>query len=108
MRTEILLLPDGHRRIHTIDSSISCTAYDCGAALPWSGEASFEKTEAKARIRWGKEEKDQCGIECVRGNGEPVLIAASPNTNLLEPKTSIPAIVYSIRPGVKQGVLGLR
>lgn len=81
--TKLSLLSNGHRRTHTIKSSISCLAYDCGFAIPEEDCAT------------------SCLARCINGNGEKTVINASPNTNLMHPKTVIPAVRYVIEPGIQ-------
>ncbi len=42
--TRIVLLPKGHRRIHTINSRFSCKAFDCGFAIPCNTNLMDPKT----------------------------------------------------------------
>lgn len=83
--TKILLLPGGHRRTHIIKSSIFSQAYDCGFAIPEPCD-----------------EQGSYQLRCVCGGGIRRLIYASPNTNLIAPKTVIPAVEYAIKPGTQR------
>ncbi len=83
----------GHCRIHTVDSVVCCTAYDCGFALP--AEACTGDAHGNEAIMRGKE--DYCRVSGVGGRGE--ILVPNPNTNLIFPKTKIPMAVYEIHPG---------
>jgi hypothetical protein len=78
---------------HTITSKIACTAYACGFAIPRDApdyREAFNDTCANILTKNG-------GCEISGGPG--LIIEASPNTNLLYPRTSIPAVKYSIEAG---------
>lgn len=78
---------------HTITSKIACTAYACGFAIPRDApdyREAFNDTCANILTKIG-------GCEISGGPG--LIIEASPNTNLLHPRTSIPAVKYSISAG---------
>lgn len=79
VRSEIIPVSGGHRRIHTIDSDYDCIAYDSGFAEPV--------------------EENSCTAECLRGKGEPTVIYPAPNTNLVCPKTKIPSVKYTVCKG---------
>lgn len=104
--TQITLLPSGHRRTHTIESSISCVAYDCGFAIPdVKNIKEIEPSEKKddegkwIEISFGKNTLENYLLKSKSGKGIGKVINASPNTNLLHQKTVIPAIQYAIEPG---------
>ena len=83
----------GYTLRHTITSKIACTAYACGFAIsrdaPGYREA-FNNNCANILTDSGG---------CEVGGGPGLIIEASPNTNLLHPRTSIPAVKYSIAVG---------
>lgn len=85
IKTEIHLLPDGHRRTHRITSGISCRVYDLGFAVPDHAEQCPERQL----------------VRCRSGNGQDVLLEPSPNTSLLYPKTVIPGIAYEVKKGTQ-------
>lgn len=89
----------GHIRIHEIESSFGCTAYDCGFSVEKFTSGYEQKAEGKeASVLW---EKQGCTV-C--GNGpeaKGVVIEADPNTNVLYPNASIPAVAYRIPKGKK-------
>ena len=90
---------EGHRRVHEIESAYGCTVYDCGFSVEKFTEGYEQKAEgAGAFVRF----RDM-GCE-VRGNGpkaKGVVIEADPNTNVLYPNGSIPAVAYRVEKGEK-------
>ncbi len=90
---------EGHRRVHEIESAYGCSVYDCGFSVEKFTEGYEQKAEgAGAFVRF----KDM-GCE-VRGNGpkaKGVVIEADPNTNVLYPNGSIPAVAYRVEKGEK-------
>lgn len=94
VETKITFTNNGHTREHTVNSNVACKAYDCGFAVSTSEEAYGEAvTDNMARISTSK------SICCVSGSQGKV-IAASPNTNIVNPTASIPAVVYDIPQGI--------
>ena len=98
--TRIVLLPKGHRRIHTINSRFPCKAFDCGFAIPCNKETRKELLENEGVVsvyngRTGYQAR------CVGEKGKGFLIHAAPNTNLMDPKTVIPSVVYEISEGTQ-------
>lgn len=82
--TTIIPTEWGHRRAHSIESSLECVAYDCGFAIP-----AQQVEEAGGR----------CEVRCVSSSGvegETVSFACEPNSNLMSPKTVIHAVKYQI------------
>ncbi len=90
---------EGHRRVHEIESAYGCTVYDCGFSVEKFTEGYEQKAEgAGAFVRF-----KAMGCE-VRGNGAKargVVIEADPNTNVLYPNGSIPAVAYRVEKGEK-------
>lgn len=80
VHTEIIPTEEGHRRIHTIESEYECKAYDAGFALP------ITKPEG-------------CTVKSLTGDGVFQLLKPDPNTNLINSKTVIPMVVYTIHKG---------
>ena len=98
VRTEIEMAERGHRRRHIITSAVDCQAWDCGFALPDVGQEMEPGGEADSgRVDSGKGQR--LVVRCMAGEGRPALIKASPNTNLLTPRTVIPAVCFPIRRG---------
>ncbi|MDL2301074.1 DUF2264 domain-containing protein [Lachnospiraceae bacterium OttesenSCG-928-D06] len=83
----------GHIRRHMVTSEFDCIAYDCGFALPWDTEGyEAEADDEGAVIRY----KD--GFCTVKG-GPGKVIQTQPNANLVNPRTAIPMVQYSILAG---------
>ena len=94
--TELIPTPWGHTRTHTVESSIACTAYDCGFAVP-----KFSHGFAAAEDGNQAEAHNDAARCVVRGTaGQGVIINAAPNTNLYDPNTVIPAVRYEIPVGM--------
>lgn len=90
---------DGHRRVHEIESSYGCTVYDCGFSVKKFTDGYEENVEgATAMVRFS-----DMGCQ-VLGKGpqaKGVVIESDPNTNVLYPNGSIPAVAYRIEKGKK-------
>lgn len=80
INVETTLIPteDGHIRKHKIESEFECVAYDCGFALPDSDDMVVE------------------------GEGECVTIKCAPNTNLINPYTTMKAVKYAVKEGITE------
>lgn len=95
MTTELIPTEWGHIRSHTIESTIACTAYDCGFAVPKFAPgftAAAEGGHATAQ-------NDNCSCTVQGAAGEGFLVNAYPNTNVYDPNTVIPAVKYKIPVG---------
>ncbi|MGN0906301.1 MAG: DUF2264 domain-containing protein [Bullifex sp.] len=92
IRTEIRLTEKGHLRIHEIESSVSCTAYDCGFAVCNDGTTVIEEENGTIKIT----NRDR--YASVKG-GKVSFIKASPNTSVAYRNSVIPCAVYEIKPG---------
>ncbi|MFJ5761547.1 hypothetical protein ACIQAA_21045 [Neobacillus sp. NPDC093182] len=57
-------------------------------------EVSLNKQESFARLPWGAS-----GIRSIYGNGQPDVVYPNANTNLLNPRTVIPTVKGSLKPG---------
>ncbi len=90
---------EGHLRIHEIESSFDCTAYDCGFSVEKFTAGYEQKAEgSRAAVQY-----DHMGC-MVSGSGpeaKGMVIEADPNTNVLYPNGSIPAVSYRIEKGKK-------
>lgn len=93
--TELVPTAWGHTRTHTVESSIACTAYDCGFAVP-KFAAGFAQSAAGSEAE-AKNAACRCVVKGAAGQG--VVINAAPNTNLYDPNTVIPAVRYEIPVG---------
>ena len=69
---ETVLTPtkDGHIRKHTVECDDEYVAYDCAFALPDGASGD------------------------IKGDGESLVVACEPNTNLINPRTSMGAVKY--------------
>ena len=87
----------GHSRIHEIESEYDCTAYDCGYSVRKFTEGYEQKAEGpRAQVRY---RQMGCTVTGQGPQAEGVVIEADPNTNVLYPNGSIPAVAYRIRKG---------
>ncbi len=94
---ETTIIPDenGHTRYHKITSEIECYAYDTGFAV-----ASRDEDKTWDKIDGNKAIVENVFSSCsVSGGGEAVILDNSPNTNVLYPRTRMPAVKYLIRKG---------
>lgn len=97
--TTVIPEEEGHKRIHEIESSYDCTAYDCGFSVKKFTNGYEQKTEdAKALVQY---EDMGCIVSGKGPEAKGVVIEADPNTNVLYPNGSIPAIAYRIEKGKK-------
>ena len=96
IEVETVLIPcaGGHRREHTVRSSIACTAYDCGFAVPCF-VPGYAQT-AEGGVATAQNATQSCTVQ---GEGEAIVLNAWPNTNLYNTNTKIPAVKYDIAPG---------
>lgn len=85
---------------HTITSKFACTAYGCGFAVP----RDFPEYEANFNNECANIFTNLDGVirGCEVSGGPGLIIDASPNTNLLYPRTAIPAVKYNIEVGENQ------
>lgn len=92
--TEIRPNECGHIRTHTITSDFDCAAYDCGFAVSSSDSdcCELQVSESGATAK-------NIFSSCTVIGGEGYIISASPNTNLMYPKTVIPSVKYTIEKG---------
>ncbi len=87
----------GHLRIHEIESQYDCTAYDCGFSVEKFTETYEQKAEGKgAFVSSGKQD---CMVSGEGPEAAGLVIEADPNTNVLYPNSSIPAVSYRIKKG---------
>ena len=92
--TTIIPSDRGHRRIHEVESSYHCMAYDCGFAVA-KFTAGFT-AKAGPESAYASSGTQHC-LVCGSGpEAAGYLIEADPNTNLLDPNTVIPAVSYRI------------
>lgn len=97
VESTVIPTPDGHRRVHRIESAIECEAYDCGFSVAANLSDSFTRLE-EGSVSRVENKQMYCQVKGVEaGNG--TIITADPNTNVLYPKTLLPAVRYAIRKG---------
>lgn len=96
VETEIIPTDYGHIRKHIVNSEYDCTAYDSGFAVSCKDEDMCVITEEE-RFASAKNVFSLCAVQSDTGSGMVVKVA--PNTNLMSPKTAIPAIKYNIKKG---------
>lgn len=105
IEVETTIVPDetGHKRVHKIISNIACVAYDCGFAVNRGDAEPIDYYDEKDgnRVKAGNN-YSFCEMTCSENKAEGEMIYAAPNTNLLYPKTAIPAIKYQIQPGEQE------
>ena len=87
----------GHLRIHEIESSYECTAYDCGFSVEKFTEGYGQKEEGSRASVYHAEQG--CSVYGEGPGAAGVVIEADPNTNVLYPNSSIPAVSYRIGKG---------
>ncbi|MBY0147555.1 DUF2264 domain-containing protein [Neobacillus niacini] len=91
-----------HVRIHCIENGRSLDYADGGFALGMENkeykgqkaEVILNKQEGLARLPWGAS-----GVVTIYGQGQPDLVYANANTNLINPRTVIPTVKGSLKPG---------
>ena len=87
----------GHFRIHEIKSQYDCMAYDCGFSVEKFTEGYEQKAAGKSAYAIHK--RQGCTVTGEGPQAFGVVIDADPNTNVLYPNGSIPAICYRIKKG---------
>lgn len=93
--TELVPTKWGHVRNHTVESTIACTAYDCGFAVP-KFAAGFA---ARGQRHRGRGHQRHLPLHRAGPWRRGLLVNAYPNTNLYDPNTVIPAVRYDIPVG---------
>lgn len=87
----------GHERIHEIESQYDCMAYDCGFSVEKFTEGYEQRAEGtKSSVSYNKQ---GCHVSGKGPEAKGIVIEADPNTNVLYPNASIPAVVYRIKKG---------
>lgn len=95
--TQIIPNDCGHERIHTINSEYDCIACDCGFAVA-SSDCHNCVTDQSPTGASAKNSFSSCAVI----GGEGHIISASPNTNIMYPKTVIPSVKYTVAKGTSQ------
>lgn len=93
--TELIPNETGHIRRHRVQSSVACTAYDCGFAVP-KFAAGFSSSADGSGAKAGSG-RLTCAVQGSEGQG--IVINAWPNTSLYSTNTVIPAVRYEIPAG---------
>ena len=97
VKSTIIPEENGHRRIHEIDSSYDCIAYDCGFSVEKFTEGYEEKTQGtSASVSYTKQ---GCTVTGQGPEAKGIVINSDPNTNVLYPNASIPGVSYRIEKG---------
>ena len=92
-----------HIRIHCIETSRNLDYAEGGFALglenhaykPQKPEVLLNQQDSLAKFPWGVS-----GIQKIYGNGQAELVYPNANTNLLNPRTVIPTVKGSLKPGI--------
>ena len=87
----------GHLRIHEIHSQYDCFAYDCGFSVKKFTEGYEQKAEEHTASVSHKGQA--CRVSGEGPEAAGLVIEADPNTNVLYPNGSIPAVSYRIKKG---------
>lgn len=95
VKTVISVYENYHIREHFIESNIICEAVDAGYAIPLDDENCEKLCEQNTAMY----KSNESGCKVVSDNGEGLLIAAYPNTNLICNQTIIPAVKIKISKG---------
>lgn len=95
--TTIIPKEYGHERIHEIESQYDCMAYDCGFSVEKFTEGYEQRAEGtESSVSYNKQ---GCHVSGKGPEAKGIVIEADPNTNVLYPNASIPAVVYRIKKG---------
>lgn len=105
VETTVIPTETGHIRRHKINSDRSCIAYDCGFCISAALKGHCVQTEEKgvSRVENSSSYCEVCGKQ-----GEGTIITADPNTNLINPKTLLPSVSYSIPVGESEFVTEIK
>ena len=105
VETTVIPTETGHIRRHKINSDRSCIAYDCGFCISAALKDHCVQTEEKgvSRVENSSSYCEVCGKQ-----GEGTIITADPNTNLINPKTLLPSVSYSIPVGESEFVTEIK
>jgi len=97
IRVETIIIPDekGHTRKHIVHSEIQCEVFDCGFSVAGRDEDNVNSKETDNSVTI----YNNFSSCTVSGEGKPMVLGTSPNTNVLYRKALIPAIRYTINKG---------
>lgn len=93
--TTIIPKEEGHLRIHEIESQYDCRAYDCGFSVEKFTEGYEQNSEGEEAVVFHK--KQGCKVRGKGPGASGIVIEADPNTNVLYPNASIPAVCYRVK-----------
>ena len=96
VKSEIIPTERGHIRRHTVESEIECIAYDAGYAV---SNRYMENCRISSDDKSVTVENNYSVCKVISESGECRAYYATANTNLISPKTVIPAAVYKIPVG---------
>lgn len=99
VRTSLIPTQDGHIRRHEVRCDYACVAHDCGFAVAVQ-EGEAPPATARTTHAFAGNDTACCEVFSILGDGSGEVIAAEANTNLIHPKTLIPAIRYALQPGI--------
>lgn len=102
IKTWLVVGAPWHIRIHCIETSRNLDYAEGGFSLGlennvYNGqkaEVILNKQQSFASLPWGAS-----GIQSIYGNGQPELVYPNANTNLINPRTVIPTVKGSLKPG---------
>ena len=102
VETTITPIKRGHERTHKIKSDFECTAYDCGFAVSNADSARLKsRTDSEGFVMENVDTYSEIAVtgtrNCEFKEARPIF--ASPNTNLIHPRTGIPAVGVEIPKG---------
>jgi hypothetical protein len=97
---ETTLIPKehGHIRRHKVICEYDCVAYDCGFSVAITEDGLY-KENSKEREAYVNNSFSNCKVVSICGDGVGEVITAEANTNLIHPKTKIPAVKYKLHKG---------
>ena len=96
VETTLRVFNKGYTVRHVVTSDIACTAYCCGFAVSRDG------SDYRAATSQDTVDILSDGSGCEVYGGQGIIINASPNTNLLFPRTAIPAVQHVIGVGTTE------
>lgn len=94
---ESIIIPDApsHLRIHLVKTNRRIVLIDHG----FSVESTNSVRECKEGVAKIRNSKQVSSIKSIIGNGEPIIVEAVPNTNIIYGRVSIPALRWELKAG---------
>lgn len=105
--TTIIPNAEGHTRIHHIESSVECDAWDCGFSVN-RGDFDYESIGYESSVNGSSatasNRKWSCSVVSADSNSsllrpEGYMLIPDPNLNIIFPKAAIPSVKYHISKG---------